>query len=166
MAAQSFHSTPSPPTAMAFEFGTEFEDSMPAFGPGLGIASWERKSSLTKHRDTYSFIDPYRFKGQLTGKVVLITQAHRGIGRATAVAFAQAGASVCCVGPTAQSLEAVLLEIKEKWNTPTLALAANLVDTKAPAQLVALVEQYRGPVDSKLFYFNFLYPILGSIYIN
>lgn len=133
---------------MALDFGAEFEASVPQLTFATkGPNKYENKSSLTRHRDTYSFIDPYRFKNKLSGKIVLITQAHRGIGRSTAVAFAQAGASVCCVGPTAASLEALLLEIKEKWNTPTLALASDLMDPKAPAQLVALVEKHRGPID-------------------
>ncbi|KUJ19835.1 NAD(P)-binding protein, partial [Mollisia scopiformis] len=105
------------------------------------------KSSLTKHRDTYPFIDPFRFAKQLKGKVVLITQAHRGIGRASAVAFAQAGASVCCLGPSAEALEPLLREIKEKFNTPTLALTADLMQPSAATQVVDLVAKYRGPVD-------------------
>lgn len=56
---------------------------------------WENKASLTRHRDTYPFIDPYRFKNTLREKVAVVTLAHRGIGKATALAFAQAGASVC-----------------------------------------------------------------------
>ena len=69
-------------------FGSDF------LGPSIEYSSptpqiLENKSSLTRHRDTYSFIDPYRFSNTLIGKVVLITQAHRGIGRSTAVAFAR-----------------------------------------------------------------------------
>jgi hypothetical protein len=56
---------------------------------------WENKASLTRHRDTYPFIDPYRFQNTLREKVAIVTLAHRGIGKATALAFAQAGASVC-----------------------------------------------------------------------
>jgi NAD(P)-dependent dehydrogenase (short-subunit alcohol dehydrogenase family) len=108
---------------------------------------WENKSTLTKHRDTYAFIDPFRFKSKLSGKVVVITYAHRGIGRGAAVAFAQAGASVCCIGPTAKALEPVQLEIKEKFNTPVLALSADLLAPDAPSSIVSLVEQHLGPID-------------------
>jgi len=108
---------------------------------------WENKASLTRRRDTYPFIDPYRFKNQLREKVAIVTQAHRGIGKATAIAFAQSGASVCLLGPTAQSLEPVLREIKERYNTPTLALTANLLDPNAPAHIVTLVEKHLGPLD-------------------
>ncbi len=133
---------------MAPVFGNALEDAMAkADLPPKGLEHLENRSNLTKHRDTYSFIDPFRYKNKLRGKLVLITHAHRGIGRASAVAFAQAGASVVCVGPSAESLEALMLEIKEKYNTPTMALAANMTEPKAPAQVVQLVEKYRGPID-------------------
>ncbi|CCM01538.1 uncharacterized protein FIBRA_03594 [Fibroporia radiculosa] len=45
----------------------------------------------TARHDTYPAINPA--KANLTGKVVLVTGASRGIGKATAIAFAQAGAS-------------------------------------------------------------------------
>ena len=108
---------------------------------------WDNRATLTKRRDTYPFIDPFRFKNRLKGKVVVVTLAHRGMGRATACDFAAAGAAVVCIGPTAQSLESVLREIREKHGTPTLALTANLVDPNAPPHIVKLVEQHLGPVD-------------------
>ncbi|KAL2068219.1 hypothetical protein VTL71DRAFT_16317 [Oculimacula yallundae] len=133
---------------MALNFGSEFLGSMPLIDTTLPVEEMvENRATLTKRRDTYAFIDPFRFKNSLRGKVVLITQAHRGIGRSTAIAFALAGASVCCVGPTAESLESLFCEIREKFNTPTLALTADLLAPNAPAQIVKLVEQYRGPVD-------------------
>jgi hypothetical protein len=48
---------------------------------------WHNKSSLTKRRDTYDFIDPFRFKNKLRGKVVVVTLAHRGIGRGMILNF-------------------------------------------------------------------------------
>jgi NAD(P)-dependent dehydrogenase (short-subunit alcohol dehydrogenase family) len=76
-----------------------------------------------------------------------VTLAHRGIGKATAITFAQVGASVCCIGPTAQLLEPVLRDIKAKYNTPTLALTADIIDPKAPGHIVTLVERHLGPID-------------------
>jgi NAD(P)-dependent dehydrogenase (short-subunit alcohol dehydrogenase family) len=111
------------------------------------FVKWENRATLTKHRDTYPFIDPFRFQNTLRGKVVLITLAHRGIGRASAVAFAQAGASICCVGPTSKCLEPVILEIRQKFNTPTLALGADILAPNTPSQIVAFVEQHLGPID-------------------
>lgn len=48
---------------------------------------------LTTHHDRYNAIDPRTtLKGAAAGKVVFISGASRGIGQATAVAFAEAGA--------------------------------------------------------------------------
>ena len=50
----------------------------------------------TIRHDTYPFIDPK--KANLKGKHVFITGASKGIGRATAISYAQAGASVIALG--------------------------------------------------------------------
>lgn len=48
---------------------------------------------ITSHHDSYDAIDPLeQLKGSASGKVVFISGASRGIGRATAVAFAKADA--------------------------------------------------------------------------
>jgi NAD(P)-dependent dehydrogenase (short-subunit alcohol dehydrogenase family) len=49
---------------------------------------------------------------QLEGKVAIVTGATSGIGRATALRFAEAGASVALVGRNAQALSGVAGEIK------------------------------------------------------
>ncbi|KAK4551922.1 hypothetical protein LTR86_010823 [Recurvomyces mirabilis] len=51
------------------------------------------RTSLPIQYDTYDFIAPSRFTGKLQGKVVVVTGASAGIGKATAHAFAAAGAS-------------------------------------------------------------------------
>ena len=108
---------------------------------------WVNKSTLTRHHDTYPFIDPYRFKNALRNKVVIVTFAHRGMGKATANAFAAAGASVVVVGPSAQCLQPVMIEIRQKYGTPTLALTADVLDLDAPARIVHLAEKHLGHVD-------------------
>ena len=50
--------------------------------------------------------------GRVSGKVVLVTGAGDGIGKATAKLFAREGAKVFCVSRTASKLEAVVKEIK------------------------------------------------------
>ena len=48
------------------------------------------------HKDTYDAITPSQW--DLSGKVVFITGASRGIGRGTAISFARAGASGIIIG--------------------------------------------------------------------
>ncbi|KAG0648305.1 Short-chain dehydrogenase reductase family 32C member 1 [Hyphodiscus hymeniophilus] len=124
---------------------------VPAPSPSVSASDsdmyWLNKSSLTKHTDTYPFIDPYRFQNTLRHKVVVVTLAHRGMGRATANAFAAAGASVVVVGPSAAALQPVMTDIKQKYGTPALALAADVLDPLAPARIVLLTEKHLGHVD-------------------
>jgi NAD(P)-dependent dehydrogenase (short-subunit alcohol dehydrogenase family) len=132
---------------MSFHYLNNFPNPIYSSDHSQSDYFWENKTSLTKHRDTYPFIDPHRFKNSLKGKVVVITLAHRGIGSASAKSFAAAGASVALVGPSAQALDLVQKEIKEKYQTPTIALTANPLDSETPKRIVELVETHLGPID-------------------
>jgi NAD(P)-dependent dehydrogenase (short-subunit alcohol dehydrogenase family) len=73
--------------------------------------------NLKEHHSQYSDIDPKTaLKGSASGKTVFLSGASRGIGRATAVAFAQAGAGAVYI--TARSKEAL-------EETRTQIIAAN-----------------------------------------
>lgn len=62
--------------------------------------------NLKEHHSQYSDIDPKAaLKGSATGKIVYLSGASRGIGQATAVAFAQAGAKAIYI--TARSEKAL-----------------------------------------------------------
>jgi NAD(P)-dependent dehydrogenase (short-subunit alcohol dehydrogenase family) len=103
-------------------------------------------STLTKRRDTYPFIDPYRFRGALTGQIVLITNAHRGIGRASALDFASCGATVVCTARTSEQLQPLISEIKTRYNIPSHGLPVDLNDPTAPPRLIQYIEQTIGPI--------------------
>lgn len=103
--------------------------------------------TLTRRRDTYDFIDPFRFRGKLSGQLVLIANANRGIGRATALDFAATGATVVCTARSTENLIPILSEIRERYNLPAYALAADFSDSAVPKRLVQNVEQSLGPID-------------------
>ncbi|HQQ78924.1 MAG TPA: SDR family NAD(P)-dependent oxidoreductase [Thermoanaerobaculia bacterium] len=82
----------------------------------------------------------------LRDKVVLITGAGRGIGRAVALAFAFEGAKVALVGRTKKSLTEVQKELKELGATSAV-LPGDVSDEGDVARVVAATEQQLGTVD-------------------
>lgn len=105
------------------------------------------QSSVTYHHDTYDYISPTKYKDSLKGKVVLITGAGRGIGRATALAFAAAGASVACMARTQLDIESVVKEIEQKGHPHALAVMGDVTDPEAPGRVTKEIEATLGPVD-------------------
>src|SRR5512144_2566139 len=80
------------------------------------------------------------------GRVVLVTGAGRGIGRAVALAFAREGAKVALVGRTKKSLTEVQKEIRET-GAASAALPGDVSDEGIVSRVVAAAEQQLGPVD-------------------
>ncbi|KAL8636310.1 MAG: hypothetical protein Q9228_006280 [Teloschistes exilis] len=109
--------------------------------------NWHQKSSIDCHTDTYSFIDPKKYAGSLANSVVLLTGAGRGIGRATSLAFAAAGASVACVARTKSDLDAVVESIEQKGYPQAIAIAGDVTDPSFPKDVVKEVETKLGPID-------------------
>lgn len=105
------------------------------------------KSTVPHHRDTYAYISPSRYTGTLTSKVILITGAGRGIGRASASAFAAAGAHVACMSRTRSDVEDVVREISQKGYPRALAVVGDVADPAAPARVVREIEEALGPID-------------------
>jgi NADP-dependent 3-hydroxy acid dehydrogenase YdfG len=131
-------------SAMSFD---DIRQSTEPQSPPLSDTFWDNKSTLSRRHDTYPFIDPYRFRNTLRQRIVVVTLAHRGIGRTTANAFAAAGACVVLVGPSFQALQPIQHEIRDKYGTPALALTADILDLEAPKRIVALTEKHLGPID-------------------
>ena len=105
------------------------------------------QSTVTTHHDTYPYISPSKFTGALKGKVVLLTGAGRGIGRASALAFAAAGANVACISRTLSDTLSLVQEISQKGLPRAVAIRADVSDTDAPARVMAEVERELGPVN-------------------
>ncbi|MEM9988168.1 MAG: SDR family NAD(P)-dependent oxidoreductase [Pseudomonadota bacterium] len=80
-------------------------------------------------------------------RIVLITGASRGIGRAAALAFAKAGAHVIALARTVGALEELDDEIKAVGATASL-IPADLADRAALAQLPAILNERYGRLDA------------------
>lgn len=83
---------------------------------------------------------------KLNDRVVLITGAGRGIGRATAIAFARAGARVALQGKTKKNLVEVQKELKA-LDAAAIVLPGDVSDEGTVARSVAAAEQQLGPID-------------------
>jgi NAD(P)-dependent dehydrogenase (short-subunit alcohol dehydrogenase family) len=72
----------------------------------------------------------------LNRKVVLVTGATSGIGQATAVRFAEAGARVCLVGRNNEALNETLVKVREAGGDG-ICLRADLADEDAPERVAS-----------------------------
>jgi len=85
-------------------------------------------------------------KLSLEGKVAVITGGSRGIGRATALAMADAGASVVVASRKAEDLEKVAEEIKAT-GAKSLAVACHVAKLEESKNLVDTVVKEFGRID-------------------
>jgi 3-oxoacyl-[acyl-carrier protein] reductase len=84
----------------------------------------------------------------LEGRRALVTGASRGIGRATAIALARAGAAVAVGYSTHRdSADAVVAALRSDHNATAIALGADLADPAAAAGLVEQTVAELGGVD-------------------
>ncbi|MFS0788163.1 3-ketoacyl-ACP reductase [Shouchella sp. 1P09AA] len=82
----------------------------------------------------------------ITGKVALITGAGRGIGRATAIAFAKEGMHVGLVGRTLENLQNVAAELKA-YDVNVAIAAASIEDLESITSAVESIRTELGPID-------------------
>lgn len=83
---------------------------------------------------------------KLKGKTALITGAGRGIGRATAIAFAKEGINLGLVGRTAGNLENVVKELEEYDIEVTMA-TADVADNESVMAAVDHIKSELGSID-------------------
>jgi 3-oxoacyl-[acyl-carrier protein] reductase len=83
----------------------------------------------------------------LTGKVALVTGASRGIGRAVAVALAEAGADVAVNYRSREAAAVETCEAIHRHGARALAVKADVSQSQAVAQMLAAIEPELGPVD-------------------
>lgn len=82
----------------------------------------------------------------ISGKNAIITGAGRGIGRATAIAFAKEGINVGLIGRTEANLEKVAEELREFGVKVSIAIA-NVADNESVVKAVERVKSELGPID-------------------
>ncbi len=83
---------------------------------------------------------------EFSGKVVIITGATSGIGRATAFRFAESGATIVAVGRREEALEEVSTSIRERGGV-CLTLQLDLSSETAPSHLVSKTIDQCGGLD-------------------
>lgn len=81
----------------------------------------------------------------LAGQVAFVTGASSGLGRATALALARAGASIALVARSVSDLASVADEVRRNGR-PALPVACDLADADDLAQAVARAKEELGPV--------------------
>lgn len=82
----------------------------------------------------------------LRGKNAIITGAGRGIGRATAMAFAAEGINVGLIGRTSANLEKVATELQQ-YGVKTVFATADVADMKAVNAAVEHITEELGAID-------------------
>ncbi|MFC4410082.1 3-ketoacyl-ACP reductase [Chungangia koreensis] len=82
----------------------------------------------------------------IIGKVAIITGAGRGIGRATAIAFAQEGIRVGLVGRTLNNLQKVAEELKQ-YDVKVAVAAADVADLNSITEAIESIRSELGPID-------------------
>ncbi|MEP6819815.1 MAG: glucose 1-dehydrogenase [bacterium] len=105
---------------------------------------WQQVSGLERHQTTAQ--RKTSMEKELAKKVLLVTGATSGIGKATALRFAQAGASIAAVGRDEQAL----LELQEQVDragTQFLAIQADLSQEGETDKVVAKTVERFGGID-------------------
>ncbi len=83
----------------------------------------------------------------LQGKVAIVAASSKGLGKATAMAFAREGALVTISGRDAGRLDATAREIQEETGAEVLQVVSDLADPDAATGLIETTVQQRGGLD-------------------
>jgi short-subunit dehydrogenase len=113
--------------------------------PRLEDYAWRVWDFWERHLDPDLSLDR-SLSGAVGGKRVLITGGSSGIGRATALQLADAGARVFIAARDPQKLDAVAAEIRGHGGTVSI-YACDITDERACAALVQQIREAQGGID-------------------
>ena len=113
--------------------------------PHLEDYAWRLWDYWERHLDPDLFVDR-TLAGRVGGRVVVVTGGSAGIGKATALKLAAAGATVVIVARDAEKLEAARAEAATQGLTLE-TVSADISDAEHCAKLVATLDERFGGVD-------------------
>ena len=113
--------------------------------PPLDSYAWRLWDYWERHLDPDLFIDS-TLRGQVEGKVVLVTGGSSGIGKATIRKMAEAGAIAVTIARSAEALD----EVRREFEAAGLRLITHVVDVADPQQcesFIKFMSEEHGGVD-------------------
>jgi NAD(P)-dependent dehydrogenase (short-subunit alcohol dehydrogenase family) len=113
--------------------------------PPIEDYAWKLWDYWERHLDPDLFI-AHTLRARVTGKVVLVTGGSAGIGRATALRLAEAGATTLIVGRDQAKLDAAVAEARERGLT-LRHYAADIADAEQCDALIAKIIAEHGGVE-------------------
>jgi NAD(P)-dependent dehydrogenase (short-subunit alcohol dehydrogenase family) len=112
--------------------------------PRLDDYAWRLWDYWERHLDPDLFIDR-SLKGHVSGKVVVVTGGSSGIGHATAVRMARAGAKVAIVARDSDKLSETVQEIQDEGGQ-AWSYSADLSDMEACDAVIDKIQQELGSI--------------------
>jgi NAD(P)-dependent dehydrogenase (short-subunit alcohol dehydrogenase family) len=113
--------------------------------PPLDGYAWRLWDYWERHLDPDLFIDR-SLRGHVSGKVVVVTGGSSGIGQATAVMMARAGAHVAIVARSEDKLADVVQEIEAEGGSAS-SFSADLADMDSCDQVIDRIVKEMGSID-------------------